>query len=277
MTPEERDWLQRRPALAVPFTVLTGPGTVRLVAGEDYRYTLSAAGLEAWLPAFLAAADGSASLADLLGRHVPADRRTEALILVQRLYGERVLIDGSAADAHAPRPPTLTVHGTGALAELLQRSSPGAEGGIEVFCQDRLDYTAALAFDHRCRHAGRAWLWVSTAPMRRGYVSPLFLPQAGPCFGCLLSAFRRLSPAPEVYDSLIEHGRQGGEFAPVPFPPEASAILAELVRWKAARAGDPQPNAALYRLHVLELDTMEVSTHRVLIDPDCAHFEEGPR
>ena len=58
----------RRPCLAYPFTVLTQPDIVRLVAGEDYRYTLTGAGLEYWLPDLLGRCTGQNTLATLLGR-----------------------------------------------------------------------------------------------------------------------------------------------------------------------------------------------------------------
>ena len=102
-------------------------------------------------------------------------------------------------------------------------------------------------------------------------------PDAGPCFGCLLGAFRRLSPAPELYDALVEHGAQGKPFAPAPFPEEATLVLQALVAWKLAQLAAPAPPAALYRLHVLELDTMEVGTHRVFLDPECPECRGGRR
>ena len=37
-----------RPRLALPYTVVAERDVVHLVAGEDHRYTLSGAGLEAW-------------------------------------------------------------------------------------------------------------------------------------------------------------------------------------------------------------------------------------
>jgi bacteriocin biosynthesis cyclodehydratase domain-containing protein len=105
--------------------------------------------------------------------------------------------------------------------------------------------------------------------MSRGYVSPLFLPDAGPCLACLLGHFERLSPAPEIYRELREHARAGRPVEPVPIPPEAVTVLAALVRWKASLAAQREPPAALYRLHVLEVETMEVSSHRVFVDPEC--------
>ena len=51
-------------------------------------------------------------------------------------------------------------------------------------------------------------------------------------------------------------------------------MLEQLVRWKLDQLRQPLPVAAVFRLHVLELATMEVTAHRVLLDPtcpECAH------
>jgi bacteriocin biosynthesis cyclodehydratase domain-containing protein len=111
--------------------------------------------------------------------------------------------------------------------------------------------------------------------MTRGYVSPVFLPEAGACLSCLMRRFRGISPAPELYEAVVEHARQGRRVEPVPFPEEAARVLCELVRWKLAHLADREPPAALYRLHVLEVESMEVSSHRVLADPECPHCGAG--
>src|SRR3954464_15761614 len=92
----------RRPRLALPFTVLTGPDTVRLVAGEDFRYTLTGPGLERWLPAFLRRLDGSRSGEQLLAELEEACRSC-AVEVLERLYGERAVVDGAAIAAHVAR------------------------------------------------------------------------------------------------------------------------------------------------------------------------------
>ncbi len=262
----------RRPRLAWPFTILTDRDTVRLVAGEDFRYTLTGPGLEHWLPGLLADCDGRHTLEHLLGRLDPA-HAGPARELLGRLAGERVLIEGTAADVHPAAPHRLAVEGGGALRRSLEMSPPPADGdasaALTVLCQDRLDYDEAYRFNHRQVAGPSPWLWATTGPLGRGYVSPVFLPGAGPCLACLLRHFQRLSPAPELYDHLIAHARAGGPIAPVPFPAEGVEILVQLVRWKAALLGRPEPPAALYRLHVLEADTLEVSAHRVLPDPEC--------
>jgi bacteriocin biosynthesis cyclodehydratase domain-containing protein len=260
----------RRPRLAYPFTVLAEPGAVRLVAGEDYRYTLTGSGLERWLPDLLARLNGSTTLGALLA-DLPAEQRDAARALLERLYGERVLVDGTASEAHAPRPCLCVAAGQGALFDHVRETqTPDGEGAcVRVLCQDRLDFGEALAGQREARRAGAPFLWASTGAMNRGYVSPVFLPDAGPCFGCLLGAFRRLSPAPELYDALLAHGEQRGAFTPAPFPDEGVAVLGALVAWKLGQLERGEPPAALYRLHVLELETMEVSVERVFLDLEC--------
>lgn len=234
----------RHPRLALPFSILADPGAVRLVAGEDFRFSLSAPGLDEWLPDLLKRCDGKLSLDELLAP-LAEPTRSQARTLLARLEGERVLVDGPAKDAHRPR----------------------AE--VQVFRQDSLDFAAALRFSRERRREGAAWLWVSTGAMGRGYVSPVFLPDAGPCLGCLLRHFRMLSPAPEIHDALLDHSRRGTPLTPVPFPEEGTSILEQLVRWKVRLLAEAEPPAVLYRLHVLEVETLEVSSHRVFIDPEC--------
>ena len=266
-----------RPRLALPYTVVAEPDSVRLLAGEDHRYTLSGSGLEAWLPGLLIGCDGRRSLEELLASLDEATR-PGARDLIGRLYGERVLVDGPVELTHEPASYAIVAEGMGALAERLaelgSRAAPGA-AVLPVFCQDRLDYAAALAFNRRCLQSGVPWLWATLGPMSRGYVSPPFLPTAGPCWACLLGHFRRLSPAPELYDALIDHARRGGSIEPAPFPALGVEILSQLVLWKREQLGRSEPPSALYRLHVLELETMEVTSHRVRIDPECPECGDG--
>src|SRR3954451_6851992 len=105
----------RRPRLALPFTILTAPDTVRLVAGEDFRYTLTSPGLDAWLPDLLAEFDGRTPLAEAIAR-LPTAHRAAAQEAVDRLYGERVLIEGTAPDAHTPARWRLLPEGNAAWA-----------------------------------------------------------------------------------------------------------------------------------------------------------------
>lgn len=260
-----------RPCLALPYTIVCEADTVRLVAGEDHRYTLSGPGLEAWLPGLLAACDGRRPIEVLLAG-LDGSIRSQARELVGRLYGERVLVDGPVERAHQPIACALAVEGIGPLADrLAAANAPTVTEAprLLVFCQDRLDYAAAMAFNARRLRDGEPWIWATTGPMSRGYVGPAFLPGAGPCWACLLGQFRRLSPAPELYDSLIAHARGGHAIAPAPFPATGVEVLAQLVLWKRDQMGRIDPPSALYRLHVLELDAMEVTVHRVPIDPEC--------
>jgi bacteriocin biosynthesis cyclodehydratase domain-containing protein len=258
----------RRPRLALPFTILSERDTVRLVAGEDFRYTLGGPELDAWLPDWLAGLDGRTRLEEALNR-LPDPRRGPATELVKRLYGERVLIDGTASDAHVSACRRLAPEGKAAWADGWQPAGEDAAEPLPILCQDRLDYDEALRFNRRCRESGMAWFWASTGPMSRAYVSPLFLPDAGPCLGCLLTHFRRLSPAPELYDALVIHSQKGGAVVPVPFPPQAAVIVQQLLLWKAALAEETVAAAALYRLHVLEVSSLEITSHRILVDPEC--------
>ncbi len=272
--------MTRRPRLALPFSILADPGVVRLVAGEDFRYTLRAPGLDEWLPGLLARCDGLLSLNELLC-FLSEALRTPARSLIERLYGERVLVDGPALAAHRPESCRLAVEGSGPLVERLASGACERPGNqhrgvdtprspvLHVLCQDRLDLDEALRFNRRMRGDSDPWLWVSTGALARGYVSPVFLPDAGPCLGCLLRHFRLLSPAPEIHDALVDHGRRGTRLTPVPFPNEGAAMLEQIVHWKARLLSEVEPPAVLYRLHVLEAETLEVSAHRVFIDPEC--------
>ena len=56
---------------------------------------------------------------------------------------------------------------------------------------------------------------------------------------------------------------------PVPFPPPAVVIVQQLLVWKAALAAQSEKPSALYRLHVLEVASLEISSHRVFVDPEC--------
>ena len=114
-----------------------------------------------------------------------------------------------------------------------------------------------------------------SGPMSRGYISPPFLPGAGPCLACLIGQFRRLSPAPELYDALIDHARCGRGIVSAQFPATGLDILAQIVLWKLAELRRVDPPSALFRLHVLELETMEISSHRVLADPACPACGNG--
>jgi bacteriocin biosynthesis cyclodehydratase domain-containing protein len=271
------DLLTHHPCLSLPFTILAEGDTVRLVAGEDFRYTLTGRGLSAWLPRLLAGCDGAQSLAVLLA-NLDEPLRPAARDLVERLYGERVLVDGPAARAHQAADCSLVVEGTGQLANAIRDHLVTPEAGaslLPVLAQDRLDHDEALRFNLWQREARSAWLWVTQGPMSRGYVGPVFLPDAGPCLACLLGRFETLSPAPEFHRALIEHARAGGVIPPVPFPREATAVLRDLVLWKVRLLAESDPPPALYRLHVLEVDTLEVTSHRLFIDPECPACGRG--
>lgn len=264
-----------RPRLALPFTVLPSPDSVLLVAGEDFRYSLAAPGLDQWLPSLLEELDGRRTLDELLSL-VTEEHRGAAAGLVERLVGERLLVDGPVEDAHVPEAAWLRAEGSGPLVSMLDGVGADEGSPIHVLCQDSLELGRALRFNREQLAAGVPFLWVTTGPMTRGYVSPLFRPDAGPCLSCLVRHFERLSPEPEVYDFLLDADSDPADatgeepaITPVPFSPAGLEVLAQVARWKAEASAAADAPAALYRLHVLEGDSMELTTHEVFRDPGC--------
>jgi bacteriocin biosynthesis cyclodehydratase domain-containing protein len=263
--------LPSRPCLALPFTVLGGTDQVRLVAGEEFRFTLGGPALESWLPAWLQNLDGRRTLDEALAL-LPAERRQAGRTILERLAGERLLVDGPVEAAHPAGPHRLILEGAGRLRNAMQPlvESVSDTPSVMILCQDRLDVDEALRFNDCRLVSGSPWLWASCAALGRGYVGPVMLPDSGPCLACLFAHFRRLSPLPELYDELIVHARSGGVIVPTPMHAAGVAILARLAAWKASEwLARPEPPAALYRLHVLEAASLEVTTHSVLIDPTC--------
>ena len=112
-------------------------------------------------------------------------------------------------------------------------------------------------------------MWVTSGPLTRAYVSPVFLPGAGPCLECLVNQFKRISPAPEIYQHLIAHAAGNNVIEPVIIPDEATGLLEKLVVWKAGLLDAPEAPAVLYQLHALEIGTMTIEAHPVQIDPEC--------
>jgi bacteriocin biosynthesis cyclodehydratase domain-containing protein len=268
----EPEILPKRIRFAFPFTILTKPDMVRLVAGEDFRYTLRAPALEQWLPPWLGSFEREIEWRTALDALSP-DRRPEALEIIRRLYGERVLQEATGGHSNAHPSLNWAVEGSGKLSERLRLAMPTVSGdaaAAAAFCQNNLDYAAALDFNRRCRQSSKfAWLWISSGPMGRGYVSPIFRADGGPCLRCLIRNFERLSPAPEIYQHLIEHAQAGGKIPAVPFPDPAIDLLTTLARWKMESAAQLDPPRGVYRLQVVEIDSMAVTTHAVFRDPHC--------
>jgi bacteriocin biosynthesis cyclodehydratase domain-containing protein len=252
-----------RPTLAGGFTVVPGGDAVWLVAGEDVRFALRGDAVASWLPALLHACDGTHRLDDIVALAPPA-HRAEARSVLDGLAGERVLVEAGAARAHQPAPAAWHVEGDGALADALRARAPG--GGVGVVAQDTLELAAALAANRARLATPAPWLWVTIGPAARALIGPLFVPDAGPCLECLVDHFRLRSPVPELYDLLATHA---GPFAPAAFEPAALPVVADLVAWKLALIARAPAPSALYALHVVEVASLEVSSHRVLINPEC--------
>jgi bacteriocin biosynthesis cyclodehydratase domain-containing protein len=261
----------RRPKLSLPYTILHHKDTVRLVAGEDFRYTFTGPEVEKWMPLLLAQLDGTHTVQELLSSLEPS-LVAQALQFLERLYGERISVDAPVADSHKGEDYYLAVEGEGALCSALGKmpSNHVALKKIVLFCQDSLNYRLALQCNERCLEENTPWMWASYGAMNRAYLGPLFLPRAGPCLNCLLNQFRQLSPVPELYEELMQHGQNGLPIMPVPFPETAVQIMKNLILWKVSLTTSQYPPSALYRLHVLEITSMEINTYRILRDPECS-------
>jgi len=257
--------LDRRLRPAARFSVIPTAGGARLVAGEDLRYTVRAPRVTDWLSPLLTALDGRRPLREVL-EAVTSDSRQAALEVVERLYGERALVEASAEEAHRPSSAGLAPVGSGRLFEAFTRR---ADDGILLLCQDTLDYDEVLEFNRRGRSGSRPYFWATIGPTARAFLSPAILPSAGPCLECLVRHFRRLSPLPELYEEVAEHARRGGLMEAASFPEPALDVFARLVGWKAALLQLPDPPPALFRLHVLEVGSLTISSHRVFPDVDC--------
>jgi len=269
--------LPERIQFAFPFAILTQPDTVRLVGGEEFRYTLRSPALDQWLPRWLGNFERSTEWLPLL-QQLPGEHQPPALEIITRLYGERVLLAGNGETPQPAAPFRWVVEGSGSLCGRVQAGAPPVAASaptVAVLCQDSLDYAAALDFNRHSRKSGAAgWMWISCGPLGRGYVSSVFRPRAGPCLGCLFRNFKRISPAPEIYGHLVEHAQAGGKIPPVPFPATALDLLAGLARWKLESSAQADPTAGVYRLHVLETMTMECTAHRIFRDPHCPDCAE---
>lgn len=286
----------RYPRLALPFTVIPAADQIHLVAGEDVRYTLRIRPAAA-LADLLRRCDGRRSLDSLLEEQSP-ELRDAARSLLERLLAERVLVEGPLEMAARPGRYRLLVEGTGQLASLMQShadrtnqflvaAAPAGDGTgiaagpppLEILCQNSLNFHEALEFNRRCLRERRGpWMWITAGPADRAYVSPVFLPQGGPCLGCLIRGFERLSPAPELYPALTAHGEREGDFQEILFPETATRLVEGVACWKCAALAEGPLPSALFCLHVIERRTHEVGLHRVLLDPacpECSHARLG--
>lgn len=269
------------PRLALPFTIIECPTHVQLVGGEDVRFTLRTGESSAAMARMLRRCDGRQTLDTLLAGMTSAECDL-ARRLLSRLRSERVLVEGAVESSLLPLSHRLVVEGVGELADRIRSESelmaPAAPSSVELrlLVQEDLNLRAAYEFNRRLlRDRGSPWVWLSVGPAARGYVSPVFLPAGGPCLGCLLRNFQRLSPVPALYDDLARHGADGGDFSRVSPPETVAALLCAIVRWKCRELANPVPSSAAFRLHVVESATHEVSLHRVFADPTCTECGDG--
>ena len=249
-----------RPRLAPGFTLVADASCVWLVAGEDVRYRIETA----WLAAPLGRCDGTRAL-DAILAELPDAQRDDARQAILGLTEERVLVDGTAVQAHEAIVGARVI-GDSPLAERVRAVVPAGES-IEIFVQDTLDHAALLRHNAGALAARKRWMWVSTGAATRAYIGPLLVPDAGPCAACLLVHFKRLSPAPELYDALLDHP---GAFARAELSSSFERAVAAHVAWKLELAARPIAHAALYALHVVEESARTVTTHAPIADPECA-------
>ncbi|MFY9227376.1 MAG: hypothetical protein WAQ98_32190 [Blastocatellia bacterium] len=273
------DILQKSFKFAFPFTIISKQNTVKLVAGEDYRYTLTGANLDSWLPSLLVKIDGNTSTKEIL-ENFDEPLKQQALAILERLYGERVLIENFLLKTNLIENYKLKIFGSGKVFELLQNvaekeSSKSSQKTVKILCQDRLDYQQILNFNQQRLAENSLFLWVSYGAMTRGFVSPIFFPNIGACLACLITQFKRLSPAPEIYQDLIEHTQDLKNINAVSFPDYGVNMLEQLVLWKLSLLQQAELPASIYRLHVLEISSLEISSHQVFIAPDCPECRQG--
>lgn len=264
------DFASRRLVPAFRFTVIREPDRVRLVAGEDLRWSLEAAGIEQWLPRVFEVLDGGGTVDEAVDSAVGADRVLVSETL-RRLLGERVLVEPTRRPALAS-PHGFVFYGEGALKDAMGALCVPPSAGqalLHVFVQDSLHLASAMDFNATRLSGAEPFLWATTGPLARAFVSPVFLPSQGPCLECLLRGFRRISPAPELWDALLNHSRAGGVVEPSLCSEVGIAMLVQLILAKRAWLAETEPPAALYDLHVLDLRTLEISTHALESDECC--------
>src|SRR5216117_421768 len=91
----------KRVRFAFPFAILTKPDTVRLVAGEEFRYTLRSPSLDQWLPQWLSSFECAVEWRPLLNQ-LPRECHQQALEIITRLYGDRALLEGNGEHPNMP-------------------------------------------------------------------------------------------------------------------------------------------------------------------------------
>src|SRR5204863_8237496 len=106
-------------------------------------------------PQFLAPFELEVEWRPLLNQ-LPGELHQQALEIITRLYGERVLLEGNGTHPPLPLPLQWVVEGSGELSERLRAAAPTVSedtAHLVVFCQESLDYAAALSFNQRCRRS----------------------------------------------------------------------------------------------------------------------------
>jgi bacteriocin biosynthesis cyclodehydratase domain-containing protein len=265
-------FFKKRPRFALPYTILADSEKVRLIAGEDFRYTFESRHepLTPWFPELLKAMDGRRSLEELIAPlELEVALYPKIFQLFERLYRERIVVEGESVLPPQVKSYRVEFEGLAAFSWASEPSVGAVSEPLRILCQETLDYEALLRFNGEILASGHLGMWMSYGALSRAYISPVFGLKEAPCLACLWNAFRQRSPFPELYQELLEAKQQGKLLTPVTLKAEVLSVLQEVLRWKVQQLKYSEAPAALYRLHVIEIFSMEIRTYRVFRDPLC--------
>ena len=297
----------RRPRLAPGFTAMVdGAGeSLWLVAGEDVRYRLRLAD-PAWLRDLLARCDGTHTVDELSKAH------TDARATIERLLEERVLVEGTAAQAHAPSRPAYRVIGTGALADGIRHarsdnahppqpdiaspSEPARASSSEIAQASSSDIARASPsdvarassdiavfvqdrLDHKALLAMNRKMLDEKARWVWVTTGPGGRAYVGPLFlpdagPCAACLLVHFKRLSPVPELYDVVLAHDAPIATTPFPDSARDHVAAFAKWKLSLAANPMA-AALYALNVIEVADLTVTAHAPLADVECTECRRG--
>jgi len=287
-----RELWDSHPRLLPGSTVIAEDSVVHLIAGEDFRFTIQTGDATPAIARVLRGCQGDRPLADLLAGLDPAQRdlapsdcrpsavRTDALRRPAPPSTRDSLANRNRGGQH-PRPAgpgVVAVHRWSALSvsggkhnaeqpqprRCLARSRAGPAGsrprpGAGIQSPAIGGRGRGLALGHHGPPLARV--------CQPGH------PQTGPPLS-RVRHFRRLSPAPQLYD-VLERPAEPIRFVPgEPAEPLARIVL-EIANWKLRRLGQSPAAASQFALHVVEGETLETTLHPVWLDPTCPGCGDG--
>lgn len=256
-----------RPRLALPTSIIPDGRFLHLVCGMELKVSLELGEQVPHLARMLEKCDGSLTLEELvqdLGAHRP-----HGLSLIEQLLGDRLLVDDLQPGSNRRKLHGISVEGTGPLALGLANLDHQGES-VRILVQDHLDLPAARAFNRRQLKLEQPYLWVTTGLADVGLVSPIFFPDSGPCLECFLHQYQKISIPSGIQEILNRQNEKTLTLGESEFPGEGLVMLQQLVRWKVRRLGLNLSGSNVFRLHVLDKTSLEISTHRIYKDPFCS-------